>query len=132
MVVHPLPHVPTADVFVADVDVLMCTQTPSANASTGVKRMRKGRQSKAFADGGETTPKPQVRTRSMKVPTADCGLINMTLQTPMPESDSPSELGPPPPDSTLAPKHGNDHVLIVPATILGQVWLWHCRALRGT
>ena len=31
----------------------------------------------------------------------------MTLQTPMPETDAPNELRPPPPDSTLAPKHGN-------------------------
>ena len=102
----PLLQVHAADAA-ADVDVLMCTQIPITNASTRVKRMRKEIKSKALADGGETTPKPHVRTRSMKVTTAECGLADMTLQTPMPESDAPNELGPPPPDSTPAPKHGN-------------------------
>ena len=91
----------------AGVDVVQCTQIPIANASTGLKRMRKGGQSKALAVGGETTPKPARSLRSGKVTIADCGLADMTLQTPMPESDAPNEPGPPPPDSTPAPNHGN-------------------------
>ena len=91
----------------ADVEVPHCTQIPRANASTGFKRMRKERVYLEIADGGETTPTPQTRSRSRKVTTAECGLVNMTIQTPMPETGAPNELGPPPPDSTPAPKHSN-------------------------
>lgn len=98
---------PLRQVLAADVDVAHCTQIPVTNAPTGLKRMRKERRSKALASGGgETTPKPQRPSRSRKVTSAECGLADMTLQTPMPASDAPNELGPPPPDSTPAPKHG--------------------------
>ena len=106
VVVPPLLQVHTTDAA-EDVDVAQCTQIPMTNASTGFKRLRKERLSKVGADGGETTPKPQRRTSSRKVATAEYGLADMTFQTPMPESDAPNELGPPPPDSTPAPKHGN-------------------------
>ena len=106
VVVPPLLQVHAMDAS-EDVDVAQCTQIPVTNASTGFKRLRKGRLSKALADVGETTPIPQRRSRSRKVSTADEGLKGMMLQTPMPESDAPNELGPPPPDSTPAPKHGN-------------------------
>ena len=101
----PLLKVHAADAG-ADVEVAHCTQIPITNASTGLKRMRRERQSKALAAATESTPKPQRRSRPKQVTAADCGLADMTLQTPMPESGAPNELGPPPPDSTPAAKHG--------------------------
>lgn len=95
-----------AAVMAADVNLVQCTQIPLTDASTGLKRMRKERQCQELADSEETTPKPHTRSKSKKMTTAECGLVHMTLQTPMPESDAPNELGPPPPDSTPAPKHG--------------------------
>ena len=43
---------PLDQVLEADVDVAQCTQIPVANAPTGLKRMRKERQSKELASGG--------------------------------------------------------------------------------
>ena len=106
-VVVPLPLQVHAMDAAEDVDVAQYTQIPMMRASTGFKRPRKERLTKVIADGGETAPKPQRRSSSRKVPTARSGLADTEFQTPMPESDAPNELGPPPPDSTPARKHGN-------------------------
>ena len=51
VVVPPLLQVHATDAS-EDVDVAHCTQTPMTNASTGSKRLRKERLSKALAEGG--------------------------------------------------------------------------------
>lgn len=90
------------------VDVAQCTQPPWTTAKPGLKRPMKERQQEAFAELGETTPKPRRSSRSKKVTTSDCGLQDLSpmLQTPMPESGVGNESGPPPPDSTPARQRG--------------------------
>ena len=91
-----------------DADVLaQCTQTPTTRVRKGSKRLRKHEHLITFADGGNSTPIPQTRSQSKKVQTADCGLADPNLQTPMPESEAGSEFGPPPPDTTPGPLRGN-------------------------
>ena len=105
VVLHPLREVHAPDAA-ADVHEVQCTQLPITKATSGLKRTRKARQSREQADVGETTPTLRRGSRARKLTTAECGLEDMTLQTPMPQTDSSNELGPPPPESTPAPKHG--------------------------
>ena len=126
VVVKPLLQVQATDAA-AGVNVPHCTQIPRSNASTGLKRMRKERQYLELADGVEATPTPQRRLSTRKVMNAECGLADMTLQTPMPESDAPNVLGPPPPDSTPAPKRGNScanraHLLYIGNCCCAVAW----------
>ena len=110
VVVSPLHQSHAAEAaedFTEDADLAQCTQIPITHARKGSKRLRKHKDLKASADGGETTPIPQSRSKSKKVLTADCGLADPTLQTPMPESEAGSEFGPPPPDTTPGPLRGN-------------------------
>lgn len=88
----------------ADVDVAHCTQIPFTQERTGLKRLRKQVQLKEFAEGGETTPKPQRRSKAKNLLTAEGGLADPMLQTPMPEIEAGSEFGPPPPDTTPGPQ----------------------------
>lgn len=91
-----------------EVDVAQCTQPSFTTPVSGLKRLRKVQQREAFAEVGETTPKPRSSLRSKKVSTPECGLADLlpNLQTPMPESDVPNDFGPPPPDSTPARQRG--------------------------
>lgn len=52
---------------------------------------------------------------------AECGLADMTLQTPMLESDAPNELGPPPPDPMPTRKLGISCDDSAPDTIMASV-----------
>ena len=92
------------------VEVVSCTQIPSTRASGGLKRLRKVRQASAIAEG-VCTPKAQRSGISKKVSTDECGLADLTLQTPMPEIETASAFGPPPLDSTPPPLHGKNHLL---------------------
>lgn len=91
-------------------DVAHCTQIPVTHAKTILKRPRKERQCKVTADGGQTTPTPPRSSRGKKLTSAGSGFADQALQTPMPETDAPNELGPPPPDSTPAPGRGESCV----------------------
>ena len=86
--------------------------------------------------GGETTPIPHRSSRLKKLTTTTTGIARQMQQTPMPESDAPSEFGPPPPDSTPACERGKScdstpapelgdtcDVLVVSTNVLEQMWL---------
>ena len=103
--VPPLHQVQATDAS-EGFDVAHCTQIPVTHARTIYKRLRKERQCKALAYGGETPPNPHRSSRSKKLTTSVDGFADQTLQTPMLESDAPSEFGPPPPDSSPAPERG--------------------------
>ena len=85
-----------------DFDVAHCTQIPITRAHSGSKRLRKQGHQKATAKWVETTPKPATRSTTKKLATAECVFADLTLQTPMPESEAGNEFGPPPPDTTPA------------------------------
>ena len=109
-----------------DVDVAHCTQPPSTTAKSGLKRLRKEQQQKAFAAVGETTPKPRCSGRLKKATTTECGLADLSpmLQTPMPESDVPNAFGPPPPDSTPARQRGESCIYMhYTIYLLGIHWV---------
>ena len=96
-----------AEDFTEDAILAQCTQIPTTQVSKGSKRLRKHEHLITFADGGNSTPIPRTTSQSKKVQTADCGLADPSLQTPMPESEAGSEFGPPPPDTTPGHRRGN-------------------------
>ena len=90
------------------VDTVPCTQVPIKLAKTTFKRLRMDRQCKAKAAGvGELTPRPPSASRSKKKHEAVGGLADLSLQTPMPESEAANVFGPPPPPSTPTVQRGN-------------------------
>lgn len=99
VVVSPLLHSHGPDAA-EDADLEQCTQIPITQARKGLSRLKKHEQLKANAEGGENTPSPQRRAKSMKVPALNCGLMDPLMQTPMPEMEAGSEFGPPPPSTT--------------------------------
>ena len=99
VVVSPLIH-GHPPVAAEDADLEQCTQIPITQARKGLSRLKKHEHLKANAEGGDTTPSPQGRKRSMKLPTLIQGLMDPQMQTPMPKSQAASEFGPPPLDST--------------------------------
>lgn len=62
--------------------------------------------------GGDTTPRTPMMSKPINVTSASqCNL--QALQTPMPESQPGSVLGPPPPDTTPAPLRKSSSAIIV-------------------
>lgn len=116
-------HQNLASEAAADVNVTHCTQIPFTQDQPGLKRLRKQVQLKDVALGGTPTPKPQRRSKAKKLLTADGGLADLTLQTPMPETGVGSEFGPPPPDSTPVPQR-MDSYLVLATRLSSLCWLW--------
>ena len=93
-------------------DVAHCTQIPATRSKTLLKRTRNQEQGNPCSEGGNTTPRTPRISRPRKVTSAsECNL--QALQTPMPESQPGSELGPPPPDTTPAPLRKSSSAIIV-------------------
>ena len=98
-------------------DVAHCTQIPTTRSKTLLKRTRNHEQGNPCSEGGDTTPRTPRISRPRKVTSAS----ECNLQTPMPESQPGSVLGPPPPDTTPAPLRKSSSAIIVFHSPYGKV-----------
>lgn len=107
-----------------DVNPTHCSQIPIAQSVCSLKRTRKQGGGLTEAPGVDTTPYTPRISRSKKVATAAGELMDLMLQTPMPESPGGNKFGPPPPNSTPAPQRECRLILYSPAFCIPCLHRW--------